>query len=100
VAGIVGAASGGLGIWMPTLAQHYLDAGVPAAILHRVVTVAAGGLDTMPHCGALITYQTIMGPTHREAYEDTFVNCVAIPLVATAVILAMGLAMYRGRRPN
>lgn len=94
VAGIVGSASGGLGIWMPTLAQHYLDAGVPAEILHRVVTVAAGGFDTMPHCGALITYLTIMGLTHREAYRDTFVICVAIPVVATAVIVAMGMAMY------
>ncbi len=94
VAGIVGSASGGLGIWMPTLAQFYLDAGVPPAILHRVVTVAAGGFDTMPHCGALITYLTIMGLTHREAYRDTFVICVAIPVVATAVIVALGMAMY------
>jgi len=34
--GIVASASGGMGIWMPTLAQHYLDAGIPPEILHRV----------------------------------------------------------------
>jgi H+/gluconate symporter-like permease len=94
VAGIVGSASGGLGIWMPTLAQYYLDAGVPPAILHRVVTVAAGGFDTMPHCGVVITFFTIMGLTHREAYKDLFMICVAIPVVATVVIVALGMTMY------
>jgi H+/gluconate symporter-like permease len=94
VAGIVGSASGGLGIWMPTLAQYYLDAGVPAEVLHRVVTVAAGGFDTMPHCGVVITFLTIMGLTHREAYKDIFMICVAIPVVATIVIVALGSAMY------
>jgi H+/gluconate symporter-like permease len=94
VAGIVGSASGALGIWMPALAQHYLDAGVPAAVLHRVVTVAAGGFDTMPHCGVVITFLTITGMTHREGYKDLFVVCVAIPVIATAVIVALGMAMY------
>jgi H+/gluconate symporter-like permease len=94
VAGIVGSASGGLGIWMPSLAQFYLDAGVPAEVLHRVVTVASGGFDTLPHCGALITCLTVMGLTHRETYRDVFIVCVAIPLVATAVIIA--LAMVTG----
>jgi H+/gluconate symporter-like permease len=94
IAAIVGSASGGLGIWMPTLARYYLDAGVPPAILHRVVTVAAGGFDTMPHCGAVITFLTITGLTHREAYKDLFMICVAIPVVATIVIVALGMTMY------
>jgi H+/gluconate symporter-like permease len=94
VAGIVGSASGGLGIWMPTLAQYYLDAGVPPEILHRVVTVAAGGFDTMPHCGAVITFLTITAMTHREAYKDLFMICVTIPVVATVVIVALGMTMY------
>jgi H+/gluconate symporter-like permease len=94
VAGIVGSASGGLGIWMPTLAQHYLDAGVSPEVLHRVVTVASGGFDTLPHCGALITCLTIMGLTHRETYRDVFIVCVGIPLVATAVIIALAMLTY------
>jgi H+/gluconate symporter-like permease len=71
-----------------------VDAGVPPAILHRVVTVAAGGFDTMPHCGVVITFFTIMGMTHREAYKDLFMICVAIPVVATVVIVALGMTMY------
>jgi H+/gluconate symporter-like permease len=94
VAAIVGSASGGLGIWMPSLAQFYLDAGVPPEILHRVVTIAAGGFDTLPHCGALITYLTIMGLTHRECYRDVFIICIGIPVVATAVVVAVGMLMY------
>jgi H+/gluconate symporter-like permease len=42
----------------------------------------------------VITFLTIMGLTHREAYKDIFMVCVAIPVVATIVIVALGSAMY------
>src|SRR5690606_18345608 len=64
ISGIVGSASGGLQIWMSTFAQHYIDAGVPPQLLHRVITVAAGAFDSLPHCGAVITFFTVTGVTH------------------------------------
>ena len=89
VSGIVGSASGGLRIFMETLAPSYLEMGIEPDVLHRVATVAAGGLDTLPHCGAVIASFTIMGLTHRQAYRDVFIVSVAIPLVAAlAIILA------------
>ncbi len=89
VAGIVGSASGGLRIFMETLAPSYLEMGIKPEVLHRVATVAAGGLDTLPHCGAVIATFTIMGLTHRQAYRDVFVVSVLIPLIATLVMLAV-----------
>jgi H+/gluconate symporter-like permease len=91
ISGIVASASGGLSIWMSSLAQHFLDAGVPPEVLHRVVTMAAGGLDTLPHCGAVITTFTIVGVTHREAYKDVAMVSVVIPIVAVIVVLAAAL---------
>ena len=83
VAGIVGSASGGLRIFMETLAPSYLEMGIEPEVLHRIATVASGGLDTLPHCGAVIATFTIMGLTHRQAYRDVFILSVLIPLVAT-----------------
>ncbi len=86
VSGLVGSASGGLGFWMPTFGSHYIEAGVSAETLHRIVTIASGGLDSLPHCGAVITYLTVMGLTHRQGYRDMAMVTVVVPLVATVIV--------------
>lgn len=92
VSGIVGSASGGLQIFMQTLAESYLAMGVEPQVLHRVATVASGGLDSLPHSGAVIAMLTIMGLKHREAYRDIFVVTVLIPLLAA--VAAIGVAAW------
>ena len=77
---------------MSSLAEHYLDLGVPPEVLHRVVTMGAGGLDTLPHCGAVITTFTIVGVTHKEAYRDLAAVTVVVPIIAVIVVLAAALS--------
>jgi len=93
VSGIVGSASGGLQIFMQTLAPHYIEQGVDPTVLHRICTLGSGGLDSLPHCGAVIATFTIMGITHREAYKDVFVITVLIPLIATLAVLGIVMAV-------
>lgn len=93
MAGLVGSSSGGLGIFMQTMAPGYLESGVDAALLHRIAAIASGGLDSLPHSGAVISILAVMGLTHREAYKDVFVLTVLVPLAALAVALVLGLAM-------
>jgi len=92
VSGIVGSASGGLQIFMQTFAETYLAMGIDPQVLHRVATVASGGLDSLPHSGAVIAMLTIMGLKHREAYRDVFVVTVLIPILAT--VAAIGAATW------
>ncbi|WP_376691798.1 GntP family permease [Wenzhouxiangella sp. EGI_FJ10409] len=92
VSGIVGSASGGLQIFMQTFAESYLAMGIDPQVLHRVATVASGGLDSLPHSGAVIAMLTIMGLKHREAYRDIFVVTVLIPILAT--VAAIGVAAW------
>ena len=92
VAGIVGSASGGLGIFMQNLAPHYVEAGVAPEIIHRLAAIASGGLDSLPHCGAVITFLTVMRLTHKQAYKGIAMVTIAIPLVALAVITAIAIA--------
>jgi H+/gluconate symporter-like permease len=91
VSGIVGSASGGLQIFMQTFAETYLAMGVDPQALHRIAALASGGLDSLPHSGAVIAMLTIMGLKHREAYRDIFVVTVVIPIIA--VVAAIGVAM-------
>lgn len=95
LAGITGSASGGMSIALdalgPSLVQQAVQQGVDPALLHRVVSVATGGLDTLPHNGAVITLLSICGMTHRQAYGDIFVVAVLGPTAACAVIIALGI---------
>jgi H+/gluconate symporter-like permease len=94
LAGVTGSASGGMSIALQTLGSAYLEmgraAGIDAALLHRVTTIATGGLDTLPHNGAVITLLAICKLTHRQSYFDIFVVAVLFPLVSLAAVVALG----------
>lgn len=89
VSAITGSASGGLQIFMATMAESYLAMGIPAEELHRIVAMASGGFDSLPHCGAVIAMLTITQLTHKQAYKDVAVITVAVPVVATLCVMAL-----------
>ncbi len=92
-AGIVGSASGGLGIFMETLAPHYIDLGVAPETLHRLAVIASGGLDSLPHSGAVITFLTVMHLTHKQAYKEAAVVTIVIPLIALVAVTALAVVL-------
>jgi len=85
LAGVTGSASGGLQIFMQTMADNYLAMGIEPEVLHRLVTMASGGLDSLPHCGGVVAILFILGLTHRQGYKDMFVLSVIIPLIASII---------------
>ncbi len=90
IAGLTGSASGGQGIALPILAPIYLAQGVPAEALHRVVAIASGSLDSLPHNGYVVTtIRAVCGETHRDAYGAVGVTTVLVPLfgVGLAIVL-------------
>ena len=93
LAGITGSASGGMSIALDAVGARYLEAalseGTDPAALHRIVALATGGLDALPHNGAVVTLLGIGGLKHREAYGPIFVVAVAIPVAAMLVVLAL-----------
>lgn len=86
LAGIVGSSSGGTAIALEVLSKEFLAMGIPGEVLHRVMIVAAGGLDSLPHCGAIITLLSVTQLTHKEAYKDIAFNTILLPLVAAFTI--------------
>lgn len=76
LAGITGSASGGLSIALGAMSEQFqtmaTQAHIPMEVMHRVAAMASGGMDTLPHNGAVITLLTVTGLTHREAYKDIF----------------------------
>jgi len=94
LAGITGSSSGGLSIALQTLGADYLrmavEAGIDPELLHRVAVMAAGGFDTLPHCGAIITLLAICKLTHRQSYLNIAAVTMAAPLVALVTMITLG----------
>jgi H+/gluconate symporter-like permease len=63
---IVGSSSDGLQIFMTTMSDSYIERGVGPEILHSVATMASGGFDSLPHCGAIVAVLAIAGLTHKD----------------------------------
>lgn len=94
LAGITGSASGGLSIALDLFGQHFLAVtaaqGIPPEVLHRIVAMASGGMDSLPHNGAVITTLAICGLTHRESYKDMFaITLLKVVFAFFAVFLYM-----------
>lgn len=77
LSGITGSASGGMSIALATMSETYITQAaaldIPNEVLHRVAAMASGGMDTLPHNGAVITLLAVTGLTHRQSYKDIFV---------------------------
>ena len=93
LAGITGSASGGMSIALSTMGDTYLArataAGIDPAVLHRITAIATGGLDALPHNGAVVTLLTVCRLDHRQAYGDIFMVACAGPILALVVLLVL-----------
>jgi H+/gluconate symporter-like permease len=89
LAGITGSASGGLSIALAAMADTFIAgaqaANIPLEVLHRVASMASGGMDTLPHNGAVITLLAVTGLTHRVSYGDIFV----VTLIKTSAVFVV-----------
>jgi len=61
--------------------------GMSPEVLHRVAAMASGGLDSMPHNGAVITIIAVCGLTHKQSYGDIGAIVGIKTVAAFAVIL-------------
>ncbi len=95
LAGATGSASGGMSIALEALAPQFLakatQIGMNPEYLHRIASLASGGLDTLPHNGAVLTLLAVSNCKHKESYLDICVTSCIIP-----VIVSISLALIWG----
>lgn len=93
LAGITGSASGGMSIALAAMSDTFIQmanaAHIPLEVMHRVAAMASGGMDTLPHNGAVITLLAVTGLTHRVSYKDIF----AVTCIKTAAVFFV-IAVY------
>ncbi|MES2878689.1 MAG: GntP family permease [Pseudomonadota bacterium] len=93
LAGVTGSASGGMSIALAAMSETFINAAnaahIPLEVFHRVASMASGGMDTLPHNGAVITLLAVTGLTHKTSYKDIF----AVTLIKTAAVFVV-IAVY------
>ena len=67
------------------------ELGISPEALHRIASIASGGLDTLPHNGAVLTLLAVSNCKHKESYIDIFVTSCLIP-----VLVSLGLSFVWG----
>lgn len=91
LAGITGSASGGMSIALATMSSHFIEVAhqmnIPLDVFHRIAAMASGGMDTLPHNGAVITLLGVTGLTHKQSYKDIFAITIIKTLAAGFAIL-------------
>ena len=89
ISGIVGSSSGGAVITLGALAPHFIEVaqagGANLEVLHRLIAMSAGTLDTLPHVSAIFVFLSVLGCTHKEAYKYLFWPTVVIPTIVTII---------------
>lgn len=94
LAGATGSSSGGLGIALAALGEKFVElsaqSGISLDVFHRVAAIASGGLDSLPHCGGIITMLIACEMNHKKSYLDMCITTCIIPVIACvlAIILA------------
>src|SRR3546814_579936 len=104
LAGITGSASGGLSIALAAMAEQFAAAGdaagIPREVLHRVASMASGGMDSLPHNGAILTLLAVTGLTHRQAYKDIFSLTLIKTFTLFVVLSVLYLSGWKSKTPR
>lgn len=94
LAGVTGSASGGLTIALNALGDRFVEmslaSGMSLAVFHRIASISAGGLNTMPHDGGVVTYLSHCEISHKKGYFDIFIIGGVIPVITNVIAIIMG----------
>lgn len=95
VCAIAGGSSSGQRIMYETMTPTFIASGANLPVLHRLVAIASGSLDTLPHSSGLFLVYDLLGLTHKDAYRHSFAVSVVVPLcvtvVATIICVVVGI---------
>ena len=91
-AGVAGSASGGLAIGLNSFAQKFMDMGINPQLIHRISLISSGGLDSLPHSGAVISGLRVSALTHKQAYKHVFITNTVIPIIVSIFALVLASA--------
>ncbi|WP_443665630.1 hypothetical protein [Dysosmobacter sp.] len=90
LAAVAGSSSGGARLMLSSMSEYFLSTGADMQIMHRLISIAAGSLDSMPHATGIFLFNDYLGTTHKEIYW----HCFWTALVPPAIIALVGAMIF------
>lgn len=87
IAGITGSSSGGARLALSQMGEYFINSGCNLDVLHRLISIGAGTLDSLPHSSGYPAMFAFFGLTYKEAYRHCFWVSVIIPLITVSILL-------------
>ena len=91
MAGVCGSGTGGEGIALPIVKEHFVPLMNAKQIegLARICALSSLTLDSLPHCGLVVTVIDYTGNDHRGSYIQAGVTNVLIPIICLPILIAL-----------
>ncbi len=89
LAGVCGSGSGGEGLALPIIKEHFLPLGVNTEALTRSVALASLTLDSLPHNGLVNSALSVANCNHRQSYMLVCWCTVIIPIITMILLMAL-----------
>ena len=74
------------------ITPYFLQAGLPAAALHRLNMICTTVFDSLPTATGVITSVKLCGCSMKDSYKYLFVTTVVTPLIGTCIMMLMFIA--------
>lgn len=85
ISAVSGSASAGIRLCMQYLSEYFVSSGCDLSVLHRLVAIASGSVDSVPYApGYFVTFQ-LLGVSHKNAYRHIFWTTLVGPSIVTII---------------
>ncbi|MCR4843282.1 MAG: hypothetical protein K5840_08485 [Eubacterium sp.] len=83
-------------VWLPMFGQSYLDMGVNAGALRRLLLCTTQTFDSLPHAQSVANTLGVFGLTHKQAYKELFITTVVFPVIFSIFCCICCILFYSG----
>ena len=74
--------------------QEFLSWGYNAGLLHRLISVASLGFDSLPWNSVVVVFFTLSGVSYAKGYKHVFVYTVLMPFLCAMGIILVSPIFY------
>lgn len=81
LSGCMANGTGAIVMVMNVLAPTLMSSGANLGAVHRIATITASTLDSLPHATNVCVSLQVFGVTHKQEYKKVFLSTVVIPVI-------------------
>ena len=91
---MTGSSSGSMTMILELFGQTFLDWGYHPELLHRLISTASLGFDSLPWNSVVVVFFSLSGVSYAKGYKHVFVTTVVMSLICAGFIMLVSPIFY------